>query len=87
MKCGDDEIRVYSDNDFEILRYTADKSKTGYGYEVIPIDHIGNRLDDMEICPEPDNLDDAIILMEKHRSEIKLYKEEKRKVFLSGDDV
>jgi hypothetical protein len=68
MKFGDDEKSVYKDDVFEILQYTREEG--GFGYEVIPIDDDGNRLNDEEICPEPSSLDEAKKLMEQHRERI-----------------
>jgi len=66
---------VYKDRDFVIMKYPAFDG--GFGYEVIPIDEREARLDDMEICPEPDNFEDAIKMMEERRSSVMEYKKAK----------
>ena len=73
MKCGDDEEIVYRDNLFMIVRFTSPEDEGGFAHEVIPIDSTGSRLDDLEICPEPALLEDAIKLMEQKRPEIIAY--------------
>ena len=70
---------VYKDRDFVIMKYPA--SDGGFGYEVIPIDEKEARLDDMEICPEPDNFKDAIRMMEERRSSVTEYKKHREKRF------
>jgi len=71
-----EEKIVYDDEDFVIVRFLAapGKSKTGFIYEVIPKSKKGGRLDDWQICPEPDTLEKAMKLVERNRQTVRRYK-------------
>ena len=66
-----DEKIVYEDEDFAIVKRPA---KKGNIFEVVPITKTCNRLDDFEICPEPNSLIKAKRLMEQNRPYVQSYK-------------
>ncbi|HDH44125.1 MAG TPA: hypothetical protein ENG66_01785 [Thermococcus sp.] len=68
----ENERVVYLDADFAIIRHPA---VSGYVYEVVPITPNGTRLDDIEICPEPPSLAEALKIARENRKWIQKYKE------------
>jgi hypothetical protein len=71
--CTPKERIVHKDQDFFVVRHPA-RTKTGFCFEVVPVTLKGGRMDDWEICPEPDNLGEALKLAAKHRAEVRKYK-------------
>ena len=64
-----DERIVYKDNQFVIVKHKA-HTKTGFCYEIIPIDEKERRLKDIQICPEPDTFQEAIKMLKEYKNEI-----------------
>jgi len=58
---------VYKSKNFIIVKYPA-FTKTNFCYEVVPVvPNTVSRLNDIEICPEPDNFNDALKMMNKYK--------------------
>ena len=68
---------VYKSKYFVIMKYPD--SRGGHGYEVIPIDERGARLDDIEICPEPKTFEKALQMMRERHNWIVKYRKNRRK--------
>lgn len=65
---------VYKDEDFIIVKCPGN-TKTKFCYQVVPIQPgTVARLDDYEICPEPDTFEKAVELMTRNREDVQQWK-------------
>jgi len=86
LSSAKEEKTVHRDKDFIIVRHHAakGKSKTGFIFEVVPTSDRSKRLDDWQICPEPETLPKAKKLMAHYRRRVLEYKKSKAKHHISS---